>query len=189
MSWKHFFLVTIPCVAITFNDNFFGITRVKGETYLCGAPNKPLSHTENSWILVNRSCEPVENSLVVVTDPFEPNRQLVRNIKGVGEKFILDIENEEIFPVFLKRGFVYLEALLKKTNSDTKQKHNLSSSLSSKKGDTDTNTMFEDTLERYDSLIFGATSVSLLRGKPIAVIYPFERAGIYRSLLKQGERR
>lgn len=169
----------VGIVTVTTNDKILGIQKVHGETYVNGIPQKGLSHKEESWVLVDRMpAYPLnlENNkttrdFMVVTDPYQPTRSIIRRMKGVGEAWIQDRDEDgSTFHVFIQKSFCYLEAPLSRHGSMHKSTKYSDSSVS------EASAVDPDTV-RYDSFEFGPVSVGLLKGRPLAVLYPLKRAG------------
>ena len=78
--------------AVAFNDLVMGFDVVTGATYQGGVPGE-LSLSDTSLVLVNRwaSAEQRKGGLekgeiVVVKDPYDANRKLIRQIKSTGKE-------------------------------------------------------------------------------------------------------
>ncbi len=165
--------------ALTMNDNFIGVQKVHGETFVNGEPEEGhgLSHKETSWILVNKTYTGIaaKGKFQILADPFEPSRSIIRRVKGVGEEWIQDNDAQGYsFHAFLRKGFCYVETLVSKPNGNPAKEE---ASIDMNSSSTTSSDPDPDSVSRYDSLEFGPVSLGLMGGRPICVLYPLSRFG------------
>lgn len=210
--------IYMPCVAITFNDFFIGVKKVQGDTYVRGVSdgNGALIRNQETWILINRyKSEELrrgnpagKGDLVVMTDPFNPNRSIIRRLRGVGEEWVRDSDEDgSWFHVYLRKGFCYVDSLFRSPPSPMVSKysnnaaidthsaigtgHNVKNSEECKQNkeanlhvnEAAEHVAVENEDRRYDSLQFGPVSLGLLLGSPIMILYPIDRMAFLSSPL------
>jgi hypothetical protein len=157
-------MVFVPA-GVFVNDILIGFNQVSGDIQLHNPEAKVVGIDEKSWVLVNRMSDKLHGGtlqsgdLVVLTDPHDPKRNLVRRIVRCGKDWIRVKDGDHEYHVYLKGGYCWVEGrevdnLIQKTEDD----------------------------KVYDSRSFGPIPQGLILGLPIMVSWPLSRLGsIYRS--------
>ena len=126
--------------AVFVNDTFVGLVEVH-----TGTAHHSLRATSN-WMLTNRVSPKVRNGelqrndIVVVRDPYNPNRNFVRRVGAVGKEWVRVQDNgNNAYHVYIQEGYCWLE---------------------------DVDSSVEETKHAYDSRKFGPVSLGLIVGFP-----------------------
>jgi len=204
--------VFVPA-AVAFNDLVLGFDVVSGATYQGGVAGE-LSLSDTSLVLVNRwaSAEQRKGELekgeaVVIKDPYNPKRKLIRQIKSTGkESQWVRFQNQDAryFNVFVLKGYCTIEGTSaistgKVNVNSVNKRHATVASRSSAKAKSaapaqvtascegenqDSEWDREESIDTdsdtdTDDMIFGPLSLQLIQGAPLAVLTPFKRFGLY----------
>ena len=155
-------LVFAPAVVFV-NDILIGLDTVVGDTQLnptksAATTPTPCGVEEKSWVLVNRMSDKMHGAgfesgdLVVMTDPCEPKRNLVRKVVKCGKDWIRVQDGANEYHVYIKGGYCWVVG--REENSEASPNVN-------------------------DSRTFGPIPQGLILGIPIMVSWPLSRMGVF----------
>ena len=173
MSWRLTALKvaavwTPMCVA--FNDLVVGFVPVTGDTY--SIKEKEPKFMDKSWVLVNKwagtrlrrgECQPED--LVVLTDPSDPKKRIVRQVKALNDTWVRVNDGVESYHVYVRKGYCWLDGRETKVEEEK-----------------DEDKALKDIKSKHDSISFGAVSLGLIVGSPLFVVGPLNRLGAIRTL-------
>ena len=176
MTLKRYAFQIGSCIPIViyFNDNVIGISTVSGCTSSYSLnnqiseegnnSNKKWSITDKSIILTNKfASKSYENikkdNIIVLIDPFEPNRLILRKVTGITGDFVWQIVNDGDFyykqRIHINDNYLWIESL-------------------SDRRDTNNNEIEEDSRE------YQQVSSGLVEGIAIGTIWPPSRWTLYK---------
>ena len=172
MSWRVTALKLVAVwtpMAVAFNDLVVGFVPVTGDTYSTKA-NYP-TFTDMSWVVVNkwvgtklRRGEIEPEDLVVLVDPTNPQKRIIRQVKALNDTWVRVNDGVESYHVYIRKGYVWLDGRETKMEGE-KGEDKASKAIKSK----------------HDSVTFGAVSLGLIVGRPVLVISPLSRLGAIRT--------
>ena len=142
--------------AVFVNDILLGFNEVTGHTHLHHA--NAAAPDEKSWVLVNRFSDKLHGGglqsgdLVVISDPCDPKRNLVRKIVRCGKDWVRVQDGGHEYHVYIKGGYCWVE--------------------DHRGGGAGAGGC-------YDSSTFGPIPQGLILGLPIMVSWPLRRVGIF----------
>ena len=150
-------LVFAPA-AVFVNDILIGFDTVVGDTQLNPTRVVGYGAEEKSLVLVNRMSDKLHGAgfesgdFVVMTDPCEPKRNLVRKVVKCGKDWIRVHDGANEYHVYIKGGYCWVVG--REENSEASPNVN-------------------------DSRTFGPIPQGLILGIPIMVSWPVSRIGAY----------
>ena len=128
--------------------------------------NNP-TFTDVSWVVVNkwagtrlRRGEIELDDLVVLVDPTNPKKRIIRQVKALNDTWVRINDGVESYHVYIRKGYVWLDG------RETKME-----------GEKGEDRALQAIKSRHDSMTFGAASLGLIMGSPILVISPLNRLG------------
>ena len=181
MSWKitalKVSLVWLP-MAVAFNDLVMGVVPVTGDTY--GIKDKEMSSNmkDKSWLIVNkwmgtrlRRGELEKDDLVVLIDPTDPQKRIVRKIEALNDTWVRVDDGVESYHVYVRKGYCWLDGRQTKIEKEKseEEEQNIDQAL-------------ELIKSKHDSMTFGPVSMGLIIGSPLFVLNPLSRFGAIRSI-------
>ena len=155
-------LVFVPS-AVFVNDILIGFNEVTGDTQL----HRPATATQKSLVLVNRMSDKLHGGtlergdLVVINDPYDPKRNLVRRVVRSGKDWVRVQDGDSEYHVYVKDGYCWVEGRGGASSEPPSQEENSQDE------------------QVYDSKTFGPISQGLILGLPILVSWPLSRFGFF----------
>jgi hypothetical protein len=145
-------LVFVPS-AVFVNDVIVGLNEVTGDT----GRGPPSSTKEKSLVLVSRVSSKVHNNelkqgdVVVITDPHDSSRNLVRTVVRCGKEWVRVHDGDKEYHVYVQQGYCWVEGRAAPGSEQSV----------------------------YDSKSFGPISMGLIQGIPMCVVWPGNRLGLF----------
>jgi hypothetical protein len=176
MSWRFtalkFGLVWTP-MAVAFHDLVLGVVPVTGDSY--GLKDEQRFGDNKSYILVNkwrgskmRRGEIEKDDLVVLTDPTDPGKRIIRKVGGLADKWVRVDDGVDAYHVYVRKGYCWLNG------RDTKRKKKQEGEQYLEQQE---DAQVDSIRGKHDSMTFGPISMGLILGSPVLVVGPMRRFG------------
>jgi signal peptidase I len=195
MAWRISSLkvavVFIP-MGIAFNDLVLGVVPITGDSH--AVRQERAYNGDKSYMLVNkwggskmRRGEITLGDLVVMTDPSDPHRRIIRKVGGMPDQWVRVNDGTGSYHVYVRKGYCWVEGRetsnteAEVVSGDQKEK---GEATKGKRAAEDT--VMEAVKSRHDSLTFGPISMGLIIGSPIMVVGPMRRFGGLNRMLPNG---
>jgi hypothetical protein len=176
MSWRFtalkFGLVWTP-MAVAFHDLVLGVVPVTGDSY--GLKDEQRFGDNKSYILVNkwrgskmRRGEIQKDELVVLTDPTDPGKRIIRKVGGLADQWVRVDDGVDAYHVYVRKGYCWLNG------RDIKHKKKQEGEQCLKQQE---DAQVDNIRGKHDSMTFGPISMGLILGSPVLVVGPMRLFG------------